>query len=301
MVDDAADTGYPGAMPKRTIPTLAVGYVRVSSDEQHKEGLGLPAQRERITRYCADKGIDLIRIFDEPEGVSGSTTARRGFDEAMQYLAMLQAQGKVASFIVTKIDRFARNLRFLLETVDTLESWGFAFVSTDEQYDTSHYAGRAVMSIFGAVAEMELGRIKERTRDAHAQIRAQGRRPGGGVPRFGLRAVTKAGVMVIPGEMRIVEELWRLFYIDRYSINNLTRLVPLRFNLPWDRSRLLRVLLAPAFLPLMPPDIREAALARGRKMPHVMEGYYRPFDPEALGSLTEKARERTAKMLGVVV
>lgn len=284
---------------ERKVPQLVVGYIRASTDEQYQSGLGLDAQRHAIAEYCEARGLDLVKVFDEGHGASGTVAARKGLDEALAYVEMLHGQGKASTLAVLRLDRLSRTLRFILETVDRLESWGCAFVSIREQYDTSHYTGRAMMSIFGAVAEMEVNRIRERTRESAAEVRRQGRRSG--PPPFGLRPVEGAGVMPIPQEMAIVQEVWRLYYINRHPIMGIRRLFSHRCGRHWARIKVKRMLRYNVYLPLMPRDIQDAAIERGMKMPDVMEGYYQPFDPKRLGILTEKGREATARLLGTVV
>ena len=53
----------------------AIGYIRVSSEEQADSGLGLEAQRQRIAAYCAMKGLHLAEVFEDP-GISAGQPPR---------------------------------------------------------------------------------------------------------------------------------------------------------------------------------------------------------------------------------
>ena len=79
---------------------LAVGYVRVSTQEQATEGVSLDVQRDRLRTYCKVNGIKLIDIKAD-EGVSGSTLGRPGLQAALQMLR----RGRANTLIVAKLDR----------------------------------------------------------------------------------------------------------------------------------------------------------------------------------------------------
>ena len=78
----------------------AVGYVRVSTQEQAAEGVSLDAQRDKLRSYCRANGIRLIDIFAD-EGVSGSTLARPGLQAALRMVK----RGHASTLIVVKLDR----------------------------------------------------------------------------------------------------------------------------------------------------------------------------------------------------
>ena len=82
------------------VAKVAVGYVRVSTQEQVSEGVSLDAQRDKLRAYCKCSGIKLIDIKAD-EGISGGTLDRPGLQAA---LAMLR-RGTAITLIVVKLDR----------------------------------------------------------------------------------------------------------------------------------------------------------------------------------------------------
>jgi DNA invertase Pin-like site-specific DNA recombinase len=78
----------------------AIGYVRVSTQEQATEGVSLDVQRDRIRTYCRLHAIKLIDIKAD-EGISGGTLNRPGLQAA---LAMIR-RGRGNTLIVAKLDR----------------------------------------------------------------------------------------------------------------------------------------------------------------------------------------------------
>src|SRR5215831_9292708 len=84
----------------------ALGYVRVSSEEQADSGLGLEAQRQRIAAYCAMKGLRLAEVFADPGISGGKPLASRSAGSQL-----LAAANKSKAFvIVAKLDRLFRSV-----------------------------------------------------------------------------------------------------------------------------------------------------------------------------------------------
>ena len=83
----------------------AIGYVRVSTDEQAKSGLGLEAQIAKIKAYAELFDIELTEIIMD-EGISGKTLDREGLQRAIKILKDKKAEGMV----IAKLDRLTRNV-----------------------------------------------------------------------------------------------------------------------------------------------------------------------------------------------
>jgi DNA invertase Pin-like site-specific DNA recombinase len=85
------------------------------------------------------------------------------------------------TLVVWKLDRLARSIKQLIETVEALEARGIGFQSLTEKIDTTSPGGKLVFHLFAALAEFERGLIRERTVAGLASARAKGR--VGGRPR----------------------------------------------------------------------------------------------------------------------
>jgi DNA invertase Pin-like site-specific DNA recombinase len=92
----------------------AIGYVRVSSDEQAESGLGLHGQRQRIRAYCALKELHLATIFEDP-GVSGGKplATRPG---GGQLLEKARSTRPVV-VVVARLDRLFRSVADAAQTI----------------------------------------------------------------------------------------------------------------------------------------------------------------------------------------
>ena len=117
---------------------MKVGYVRCSTVEQNEE---------RQLRMMAEQGIDAKHIYTDK--ASGKNTDRPAFHKMMNYVR----EGDTV--VVESISRIARNTRDLLGIVEQLTAKGVEFVSIKEQIDTTTPQGKFMLTVFGALAELE--------------------------------------------------------------------------------------------------------------------------------------------------
>lgn len=151
----------------------AVIYLRVSSEEQANTGLGIAAQRNACADYCRRKGYEVVGVCMD-EGVSGGTLDRPGLMSALS----LHDAGAVV--VIYSLSRLTRRMADLLELVDN-RAQKLRVESATETFDTTSAAGRMMMTMFGAFAEMERTLASERTKAALASKKARGEKLG---PRY---------------------------------------------------------------------------------------------------------------------
>jgi DNA invertase Pin-like site-specific DNA recombinase len=141
---------------------MLIGYARVSTHEQD-----CALQTDALTAAGCD------RVFLE--------TASGAKRDRPELKAALAAMTEGDTLVVWRLDRLARSLRHLLETIEGLEGQGKKFRSLTECIDTSTSGGKLIFSIIGAIAEFERALISERTKAGLEAARLRGRR--GGRPR----------------------------------------------------------------------------------------------------------------------
>ncbi len=185
--------------PQRTV---AIGYARVSTDEQARDGVSLDQQVSRIRAYATAKGLTILDVLVD-DGVSGKTLDRPGLREIMR----LCERGEVAHVIVLKLDRLTRQTRHLLGLVDDLFlAREIELHSVSESLDTSTPHGRFVLTLFGGLAQMEREQISERTRNAMVYKR-QNMQPTSHPP-LGFRSNgSKERMIAVPKELSIVRSI----------------------------------------------------------------------------------------------
>jgi DNA invertase Pin-like site-specific DNA recombinase len=150
----------------------AIGYIRVSTQEQAQSGLGLEAQAIAIRAEADRRGWDLEIIADE--GESGSKVDRPGLLIAKDKLA----RGEVQALIVAKQDRLMRSSLGWAQIVSQSKEQKWSLICLDLNLDTASPMGECMGSILAAVAQFELEQIRKRTKDALAVKKAQGYRLG---------------------------------------------------------------------------------------------------------------------------
>jgi DNA invertase Pin-like site-specific DNA recombinase len=181
-------------------------YIRVSTDDQARNGVGLDAQRQRIIDEAERRGWDLTWFVDD--GFSGARSDRPALQEALQGLK----DGTYGTLVSAKLDRLSRSVVHLGSLLEQAEEEGWSLVLLDFDVDTSKPTGRLVAHVLAAVAEFERQRIRERTREALAQVKAQGTRLGR--PRqLPEKVVTR--VVSARGEGRTLQQIANHLNADR--------------------------------------------------------------------------------------
>ena len=151
----------------------AVGYTRVSTEEQARSGLGLEAQAAVIRAEAAVKGWELVKIIVD-DGYTGRTMNRPGINIA---LGMLRA-GEAAALITADLDRLARDVESGARLIKQAGSEGWDVVVPGWGIDTSTADGRMVTHFKLAIAENMAAKLSEWTRAALAAKKARGFRLG---------------------------------------------------------------------------------------------------------------------------
>lgn len=138
---------------------MRVGYGRVSTVEQN-----LDLQMDALTKAGCEQ------IFTEH--ASGAQRDRPELLAALKYMR----KGDV--LVVWRLDRLARSLTQLIETIEDLQQRGIGFQSVTESIDTTTPAGKLMFHLVGSMAEFERGIVRERTMAGLAAAKARGRRGG---------------------------------------------------------------------------------------------------------------------------
>lgn len=153
----------------------AVAYVRVSTEEQAREGVSLDAQRTRIRSYCMLAGLTLAEIVAD-EGVSGAKAL--ALRPGGQRLVERVTSGRVQHVVALKLDRLFRDAADALAQTKRWDAAGVALHLVDlggQTINTATATGRLFLTMLAAFAELERNMIAERTAAALAHKRAQRR------------------------------------------------------------------------------------------------------------------------------
>lgn len=194
----------------------AIGYIRVSTEEQAKNGTSLDMQQAKIQAYTALEDMDLIETVAD-EGLSGcSIKGRPGIQKILEMVKTRQ----VKAVIVYKLDRLARNTIEALQVAKLMDRHGVALHSITEKLDTKSALGRFFFTLMASIAEMERGIIGERICAAMSRKREKGEACNNNPP-YGLYIVGDR-LEPHPFEQRVIMRVQELRLL-KYTIHGIIR------------------------------------------------------------------------------
>lgn len=196
-----------GDMMNNKILRCAI-YIRVSTEEQHLEGLSLPAQRKTLTDYANARGY-IIAGYYADEGVS----ARKSMKYRKGLLKLLEdvKQDKIDMILVTKLDRWFRNIKDYNITEEILQSHNCNWKTIYENYDSSTANGQMVINIMLSVNQAESDRTSERIKAVFDYKRSIGEVTSGMCAPYGYKVINNR--MQKDSEVSdIVEDAYKYYF-----------------------------------------------------------------------------------------
>lgn len=186
-------------------------YPRVSTEEQFIHGLSLPAQIKDLTEYANRMDYHVVDIYAD-EGVS----ARKPVSKRPALLRLLRdvEADKIDIILVTKLDRWFRNIKEYQLTQEILEKHHCYWKTIFEDYDTSTANGQMVVNIMLAVAQNECDRTSERIKVVLEHKVRNGEHITGAAP-YGYISVNKK-LQKDPETQDIVDDIFH-FYFSCFS------------------------------------------------------------------------------------
>jgi DNA invertase Pin-like site-specific DNA recombinase len=142
-------------------------YSRISTGDQHLE-----TQLLDLRELAKQRGLEVVREYSDV--ISGAKSKRPGLDSLM-------SDARTHRFdvvLVAAFDRIARNVRHFLDVLDELNHLNIQFISLRENIDTGGPLGRALLTIIGAISELERSLIVERVKAGMRRAKLEGRRIG---------------------------------------------------------------------------------------------------------------------------
>ena len=189
------------------VAQIALGYIRVSTDEQVRRGYGLETQEKAIRAFAASQGYELIDVVGDP-GVSGATkpASRDGFKNVLE----LAETGAFSILLVWKIDRLARSLVHAVTTANDLsQHLNVVLRSVTEPIDTASAMGQTIFAILAGMAQQERQVITERTL---AGKKAKANRGGyaGATAPYGYRSDGQGNLIINEDEAKVVRDIFAM-------------------------------------------------------------------------------------------
>lgn len=227
----------------------ALGYVRLS--ELTDSTTSPERQREAIEQLAAAKGLELVGTLEDIDLSGYSEKARPG------RLELLSRLDEVDAVIVWKLDRLGRRVSTLLADVEEMQRHGVSLHSVSEGLDFSGAVGKLLLTMLGAVAEMESANISARTISSQLHLKKVGRWRGGRVP-YGWQAVEHPSgdgyfLALNEGEAAVLLELVERV-LDGASVAALTKelqeleVPPPSTSKRWHQSSVRKMLASPRLI-----------------------------------------------------
>ena len=154
-------------------------YLRVSTEEQAINGLSLQAQREALEQHARERGYSIVDVYAD-EGI----TARKQLSKRKELQRLLSdvKKDKIDLILVTKLDRWFRNIKDYYQVQDILEAHNCNWRTIFENYDTSTASGRLHINIMLSVNQDECDRTSERIKAVFKHKKANKEVCSGSVP-----------------------------------------------------------------------------------------------------------------------
>lgn len=218
----------------------AIGYVRVSTDQQANEGVSLEAQAAKLTAWSTLEGTDLAATY--VDALSGKRADNRPeLCKALDHVCRVKG-----TLVVYSLSRLARSTKDTLAIAERLQKAGANLVSLSEKIDTTSAAGKMVFRLLAVLAEFERDQVAERTTAALRYKINNGERVG--KVRFGYDLAAN-GVTLTANEaeqnvLAIINELREAGESMRQIAAELTRrgILTKEGNTTWSHSSVQRIL-----------------------------------------------------------
>lgn len=183
-------------------------YDRVSTEIQAESGLSLDTQKELLTEYALSHGYEIVDYY-----VDEGLTARKKLQNRKDFQRLMNdiRQDKIDLVLVTKLDRWFRNVRDYHNTQAILEEHNCNWKTILEDYDTSTADGQLKINIMLAVAQNESDRTSERIKVVFEHKRRNGEHLTGAAP-YGYITVNKK-LEKDPETKSIVDDLFRQYFL----------------------------------------------------------------------------------------
>lgn len=223
-------------------------YLRVSTEDQAKEGFSIAAQKEKLTKYVEVNDWELYDYFID-DGISGKNIKDR---PELTRLIELVKKKEINNVLVYKLDRLTRSVKDLINLIELFEQYNCSFSSVTEKLDTSNAVGRMFIKIIGIFAEFERENLAERVSFGYEEKTRQGNYTNtNGI--YGYDYIVGKGDLVInEEEAELVKQIYEDYLSGKAMISiakdyNL-RHVPTKRGGDWSQSTIQSILTNETYL-----------------------------------------------------
>ena len=180
-------------------------YMRVSTEDQAREGFSLPEQKERLEAYCKFKGF-VIKDYYTDAGISAKDMEHRPkFKEMLNDVKT----GKINYIVAYKLDRVTHSVRDLEELINILEKYNCYLVCDRDDVNTSTANGRFFVRMLTVLSQLEIEIVSERTKFGLNGTIKSGHLPG--VVPLGYKKDGNRKTIIDETTRHIIERIFNLY------------------------------------------------------------------------------------------
>ena len=180
-------------------------YIRVSTEDQAREGFSLGEQKEKLLALCKFKELDVYKVYEDA-GVSAKDMEHRP-----QFQQMLQdmKDGKINYIVAYKLDRITRSVRDLEELITLLEQYGCYLLCDRDDVNTSTANGKFFVRMLTVLSQLEIEIVSERTKFGLNGAIKSGHIPG--QRPFGYTKSEEKKMVIDPTTRPYVEKIFNMY------------------------------------------------------------------------------------------
>lgn len=185
--------------------SIAAVYIRVSTENQAREGFSLGEQKEKLLQLCAFKGYEVFKIYEDA-GISAKDMEHR---PAFQEMLSDMKKGKINYIVAYKLDRVTRSVRDLEELISVLEQYNCFLVCDRDDVNTSTANGRFFVRMLTVLSQLEIEIVSERTKFGLNGAIKSGHLPG--VLALGYKKDGNKKTIIDEATKPVIERIFKMY------------------------------------------------------------------------------------------
>ncbi len=197
--------------------SIAAVYIRVSTEDQAREGFSLGEQKEKLLQLCAFKGYEVFKIYEDA-GISAKDMEHR---PAFQEMLSDMKKGKINYIVAYKLDRVTRSVRDLEELISVLEQYNCFLVCDRDDVNTSTANGRFFVRMLTVLSQLEIEIVSERTKFGLNGAIKSGHLPG--VLALGYKKDGNKKTIIDETTKSVIERIFKM-YLEGKSFQQISNI-----------------------------------------------------------------------------
>ena len=197
--------------------SIAAVYIRVSTEDQAREGFSLGEQKEKLLQLCAFKGYEVFKIYEDA-GISAKDMEHR---PAFQEMLSDMKKGKINYIVAYKLDRVTRSVRDLEELISVLKQYNCFLVCDRDDVNTSTANGRFFVRMLTVLSQLEIEIVSERTKFGLNGAIKSGHLPG--VLPLGYKKDGNKKTIIDEATKPVIERIFKM-YLEGKSFQQISNI-----------------------------------------------------------------------------